>query len=83
MEDAPGADPAEGTVWTIAGGVDVLLTVWWVVLKRTPVTAAPVFSALITMQPEDYQGLDAAVIGEGQLAEAHEVAGTFLRDAGL
>ena len=58
------AEPGDATIWTIAGGLDVLLTVWWVRLKPGSVSRAPVFPILITMQPDDYSALDQAVIDE-------------------
>ena len=73
----------DATVWTIADGVDVLLTVWWVRLKPGSISLAPVFPILITMQPDDYTALDHAAIDENMLAEAHKLAADFLRDAGL
>jgi hypothetical protein len=83
MAGEPDASAAEGTAWTISTGHEVLLTVWWIRLKRTRVTGRDTFSALITMQPEDYVALQSGRIGAEQLAEAHHVAGQFLRDAGL
>lgn len=83
MAGKPDASAAEGTAWTISSGREVLLTVWWIRLKRTPVTSRETFAALITMEPEDYVALQSNGIVAEQLAEAHHVAGQFLRDAGL
>jgi hypothetical protein len=77
------AEPGDATVWTIAGDLDVLLVVWWIRLRADSIAPAPVFPILITMQPDDYVGLDETVIDEAMLAEAHTLAGEFLRDAGL
>jgi hypothetical protein len=33
------AEPGDATIWTIAGDLDVLLTVWWVRLKPGSVSA--------------------------------------------
>jgi hypothetical protein len=83
MDGKPDASAGEGTVWTISTGHEVLLTVWWIRLKRTPVTSRDTFAALITMEPEDYVALRSGSIAAEQLAEAHHVAGQFLRDVGL
>jgi hypothetical protein len=77
------ASAGEGTAWTISTGHEVLLTVWWIRLKATPVTSRDTFAALITMEPEDHVALQIGRIVAEQLAEAHHVAGQFLRDAGL
>jgi hypothetical protein len=73
----------EATVWTIAGGIDVLLTVWWVRLKPDSVSPHTLFPILITMQPDDYQALDHGAINDAMLAEADALAADFLRDAGV
>ena len=83
MAEDPDADRTEGTVWTLASGHDVLLAVWWVRLKKTPVTSASVFPILITMQPEEYVKLTPCQIGGSQVAEAQRLAADFLKDAGL
>jgi hypothetical protein len=83
MDGKPHASAGEGTAWTIRTGHEVLLTVWWIRLKRTPVTSRDTFAALITMEPEDYVALQTGSIAAEQLAEAHRVAGQFLRDVGL
>lgn len=77
------AEPGDATVWTIAGDLDVLLVVWWIRLRADSIAAAPVFPILITMQPDDYAALEETVIDEAMLAEAHTLAGDFLRDAAL
>jgi hypothetical protein len=79
----PDANTTESTVWTLASGYDVLLTVWWVRLKKTPVTSAPVFPILITLQPEEYAKLTRCQIGGDQVAEAQRLADDFLKAAGL
>lgn len=76
------AEPGDATVWTIAGDLDVLLVVWWIRLRADSIAPAPVFPILITIQPDDYVALDETVIDEAMLAEAHTLAGEFLRDAG-
>lgn len=76
-------DPGDATIWTIAGDLDVLLTVWWVRLKPGSTSPTPVFPILITMQPDDYTALDHGEIDEAMLTEAHALAADFLRDAGL
>jgi hypothetical protein len=60
MDGKPDASAGEGTAWTISTGHEVLLTVWWIRLKRTPVTSRDTFAALITMEPEDYVALQSA-----------------------
>jgi hypothetical protein len=82
MAGAP-AEPGDVTIWTIANGLDVLLTVLWVRLKPGSIWPAPVFVILITMQPDDWTALDHTVIDEAMLHEAHTLAAEFLRDAGL
>lgn len=77
------AEPGDAAVWTIAGELDVLLVVWWIRLRPGSIAPAPVFPILITVQPDDYVVLDETLIGEAMLAEAHTLAGEFLRDAGL
>jgi hypothetical protein len=83
MTQEPGANRTESTVWTLASGHDVLLTAWWVRLKKTPVTSAPVFSILITMPPEEYVKLTPCQISGNQVAEAQQLAAEFLKAAGL
>jgi hypothetical protein len=82
MAGAP-AEPGDATIWTIAGDLDVLLTVWWIRLKPGSSSPAPVFPIVITMQPDDYTAFDQTVIEEAMLAEAHTLAAEFLRDASL
>jgi hypothetical protein len=77
------AEPGDVTVWTIAGNLDVLLVVWWIRLRADSIAPTPVFPILITIQPDDYDALDETVIDDGMLAEAHTIAGEFLRDAGF
>jgi hypothetical protein len=78
------AEPGDATVWTIAGDHDVVLVVWWLRLRSNSIARAPVFPILITMLLDDYVALDETVIDdEAMLAEAHALAGEFLRDAGL
>ena len=83
MTHKPDADHTDSTVWTLTSGHDVLLTVWWIRLKKTPVTSAPVFPILITMQPEEYGKLTHCQIDSNLVAEAQRLAADFLKAAGL
>lgn len=58
MEGKSNADSGEGTVWTLANGLETLLTVWWVRLKRTPVVSAPVFAILVTREAVSGEGFE-------------------------
>jgi hypothetical protein len=75
--------PGDATVWTIAGGTDVLLVAWWVRLRPGSTFPAPTYPLIICMEPEDYVALDESTIGDDMVAEAHALAAEFLKAAGL
>ena len=66
--------PGDVTVWTLEDGVDVLLVVWFFLMKAG--TAVPM---LITMEPEQYAALDHGSISAEWLGKAHERASEFVR----
>jgi hypothetical protein len=65
------------TAWTLNDGTDVLLVVWFILLRN-----GNVVPTLITMQPEHYAALDHSSISAEWLAKAHDLAGEFLQAAG-
>lgn len=76
------ANPNDVTVWTIEGGIDVVLVAWFIRLRPDASEPDPVFAFLITMQPEDYSALEPATIDGEMLKTAHLLAEEFLEATG-
>lgn len=74
--------PDDVTVWTIEGGVDVVLVAWFIRLRPDTSEPDPVFAFLITMTPDDYRALGPAMVDSEMIKTAHRLAEEFLNAAG-
>lgn len=63
------------TAWSLRDGTEVLLVVWFFLMRHG--NAVPM---LITMEPADYAALDRTTINDVALAKAHQLATEFLRE---